>query len=120
MMRGKFLRVLVPATSFVCVSGVVYADQRFDGVWTVDQVNGPGCTWTPPPYPIRITNGRVSVISGSGSVSPSGEIRWSVTNKEGNMGVHTGQLRGRSGSGNLVVVAKGSTCQGTFTMQRRR
>jgi hypothetical protein len=97
------------------VSTPADAARRFDGVWTVRQ-NNELCRWTPPPYQIRIENGRV--VGLSGNVSPSGEIRWSLVNKEGNLAVLTGRLRGNSGTGHVVVVS--THCQGTFSMRRQR
>lgn len=110
-------RVVVLGLVIACVSAPLYAAQRFNGVWIVKQ-NNEQCKWTPPPYQIRIVNGRI--IGLSGTVSPSGEIRWSNINKEGNHATLTGQLRGSSGSGRVFVMTQGTPCQGTFTMTRRR
>src|SRR5262245_30204293 len=107
--------VLTLSCLLVFASGRLDAAQRFDGVWIVKQ-NNEQCRWTPPPYQVRIANGRV--VGLSGTVSASGEIRWSVINKDGNTAVFTGRLRGDTGSGRLMVIS--THCQGTFTMRRRR
>src|SRR5262245_54083393 len=107
--------VLAVGAVVAFASGQLHAAQRFDGVWIVKQ-NNEQCRWTPPPYQIRIANGGLAGLSGT--VSPSGEIRWSVINKDGNTAVLTGRLRGDTGSGHLMVIS--THCQGTFTMRRRR
>jgi len=110
------LNVLTSAVLLACVSAPAAADRRWDGVWVLKWESRQGCRWDPPPIRIRIANGVVTGISGS--VSPSGELRWSVVNKDGNTSVSTAQLRGDSGRGNTIIV--GTTCLPTFTLHRRR
>ena len=107
---------LLGASLVVAATAAPVLAQRgsgFDGTWTVTRTFtaneiGRGAAPSGAEFRIRIKGGVVSAAGGSGSVSPSGTIRFPGT---GNY--FRGTLRGNSGSGTYT-----GRCQGTFSARR--
>jgi uncharacterized caspase-like protein len=80
----------------------------FDGKWSLYRSASGSCHPTGQAFTIRIAGGVVHAPGGTGSISPSGAIRF-----PGRSNAFSGTLRGSSGSGTYS-----GRCSGTFTATR--
>jgi hypothetical protein len=117
----RFLTAVVATSLLVSPQsvGVSLADQ-FDGTWRISHRSAT-CTHKQGGYTLTIANGKVRgrVSSGtiSGSISASGDVRWSHPAAIDGAPVDwEGRFRSNKGLG--TYVSAGGKCGGTFTARR--
>jgi hypothetical protein len=91
--------------------------RQFDGLWRVRQTSA-SCMIKSGGFVLRIVNGTVRGRGIAGTISASGDVRWSsAAEHDGAPVIWEGRFRGRTGRG--TYERSDGKCRGSFTAQRR-
>jgi uncharacterized caspase-like protein len=89
------------------------AASQFDGTWTVSWLGVTGCFNKSGSYEMKIEGGKIVSHKWSGTMGPTGSMRWTGSNSWGPIH-YSGKFSGREGTGSF----RNNNCSGTFSATR--
>lgn len=119
----KHLKLAILVVLMECLSGVVRADDPFDGLWALRVVIEQGPCARPPVwrYQLRVTRSKLGAADPNetatitGRINDAGVVRGSVKRGD-DKATGQGRLSGNAGSGGWSSITRG--CSGTWTAIR--
>jgi len=116
-MRLNRIGSLLIASAFAASASVsAFAQQPFDGVWSVTIVTKNGSCEPTASSTLTVTDGKISAAGAevSGSIGREGLVRVSINGAYAN-----GQLNGNTGSGKWNGASAGIPCSGRWEASRQ-